>query len=217
MAIREIGSFGRDSSSAQARADNREPELIRKAKNGDVRAFNELVRMYQPLAYRVAYRVLGDVDAASDATQDAFTLAYRNIQTLRGDSLRGWLLRIVTNTCYQQLRKKRRQHEISLDGFGDNPDQPSMDLADPFTESPQDHAERRELDRLIEQGLGRLPFDQRMTLVLADIEEYSYEQVAEITQANIGTVKSRLARARGGLRDFMRGQEDILPARYRRR
>lgn len=214
MALVDFGSIGEDVVFSPVRANGVEPDLIRKAKNGDLRAFNELVRMYQHLAYRVAFRVLGDADAASDATQDALTAAYRNIRTLRGDSLRGWLLRIVTNTCYQQLRKKRRQRETSLDAFGADEEQAGMDLPDRLAESPHDHAERRELNEAIQDGLARLPFEQRVTLILADIEEYSYEQVAEITQANIGTVKSRLARGRAGLRDHLRARQVLTSAQY---
>ncbi len=190
--------------------------LVRKAQNGDMRAFNELVRAHQERAYQLAYRILGEPEAAGDATQEAFISAYRHLGGFRGGSLRAWLMRIVTNACYDQMRKKQRQRADSLDAMQGDPEKADPRLVQSALESSQDHAERRELNDLIQQGLATLPFDQRSTLILADIENYSYEQVAEITQTNIGTVKSRLARGRGSLREFLLAEQDLLPTKYRR-
>ncbi|HFD39213.1 MAG TPA: sigma-70 family RNA polymerase sigma factor, partial [Anaerolineae bacterium] len=92
-----------------------EQSLIASAQKGDVRAFNQLVLLYQSLAYNVAYRILDDAEAAADATQDAFFSAYRAMSRFRGGSFRAWLLRIVTNACYDQLRRKKRRPTQSLD------------------------------------------------------------------------------------------------------
>ena len=200
-----------------ARHLNREEQLIRDAQNGDVRAFNQLVRAHQERVYRLAYRILGDPEAAGDATQEAFVSAYRHLSAFRGGSLNAWLMRIATNACYDQLRKKRRERADSLDALLGDPEKVAPHLAHTALESPQDLVERRELNDLIRQGLARLPFEQRVTLVLADVENYTYEQVAEITQANLGTVKSRLARGRGALREFLLAEQDLLPTKYRRR
>ena len=93
----------------------REERLIAQAKRGDPQAFDGLVLLYQGMVYNVAYRILGDKDAASDATQDAFLSAYKAMGKFRGGSFKGWLLRIVTNTCYDQLRRKKRQPTTSLE------------------------------------------------------------------------------------------------------
>jgi RNA polymerase sigma-70 factor, ECF subfamily len=192
-----------------------EQAIIHAAQHGDVAAFNQLVRAYQAQVYRTAYHVLGDAAAAEDAVQDAFVSAYKHIRSYRGGSFKGWLLRIVTNACYDQLRVKKRRPTASLDALlldADNP-APGIDPAAP--ESPQEFAERQELAATIQRGLAILPADQRMTIVFVDIEGFSYEQAADAMQTNVGTVKSRLSRARSALRDFMLAQEELLPARYR--
>jgi len=189
--------------------------FIRAAQKGDVAAFNQLVREHQTQVYRTAYRVLGDQAAAEDATQDAFVSAFKHIRAYRGGSFKAWLLRIVTNACYDQLRVKQRRPTASLDAMLADPDHPAPGADRAAPESPQEFAERQELSATIQRGLTTLPPDQRMTLVLVDIEGLSYDEVAEATGTNIGTVKSRLSRARAALRDFLMAQQELLPARYR--
>lgn len=147
-----------------------ELDMIALAQKGDVPSFNQLVRAYQSIVYHTAYRVLGDGDAASDATQDAFVNAYKNIRSFRGGSFKAWLLRIVTNTCYDQLRAKKRKPTTSLDALLVEPDNPAPGLGEAREESPHDHAERSELAYWIDKGLQTLPYDQRITLVLSDID-----------------------------------------------
>jgi RNA polymerase sigma-70 factor, ECF subfamily len=159
--------------------------------------------------------VLGDAASAQDATQDAFISAYKHLRTFRGGSFKAWLLRIVTNACYDQLRVKQRRPTASLDALLLDADNPAPGIDPVAPETPQDFAERQELGAAIQRGLAVLPADQRMTFVFVDIEGFSYEQAAEAMQTNVGTVKSRLSRARGALRDFMLAQEELLPARYR--
>lgn len=192
-----------------------EPAMIAAAQKGDVPSFNQLVRAYQSIVYHTAYRVLGDGDAASDATQDAFVNAYKNIRSFRGGSFKAWLLRIVTNTCYDQLRAKKRKPTASLDALLVDPDNPAPGLGEAREESPHDHAERSELAAWIDKGLQTLPYDQRITLVLSDIDGFAYEEIAEATNTNVGTVKSRLSRARAHMRDFLMQQQELLPTTYR--
>ncbi|MBM3128835.1 MAG: sigma-70 family RNA polymerase sigma factor [Chloroflexi bacterium] len=192
-----------------------EPTFIRAAQKGDVAAFNQLVRAYQAQVYRTAYRVLGDAASAQDATQDAFISAYKHLRAFRGGSFKAWLLRIVTNACYDQLRVKQRRPSASLDAMLLDPDNPAPGLERAASESPHDFAERQELGATIQRGLATLPNDQRMTLVLVDVEGLSYEDAADALATNVGTVKSRLSRGRAALRDFLVKQEELLPARYR--
>jgi RNA polymerase sigma-70 factor (ECF subfamily) len=192
-----------------------EKAFILAAQKGDISAFNQLVRGYQTLVYRMAYRVLGEGASAEDATQDAFISAYKHIRAYRGGSFKAWLLRIVTNACYDQLRAKQRRPSASLDAMLVDPDNPAPGADRAAPESPQEFAERQELGAAIQRGLAVLPPDQRVTLVLTDIEGFSYDEVAEATGANLGTVKSRLSRARMALRDFLMKQEELLPSRYR--
>jgi RNA polymerase sigma-70 factor (ECF subfamily) len=191
-----------------------EKALIDAARQGDVGSFNRLVLSYQSMVYNLAYRILGDRHAASDATQDALISAFKAIGKFRGGSFKSWLLRIVTNACYDQLRRKQRRPTASLD---------ALLVLDPapvqsFTtaqESPEEHAMRQELSKVIQVGIGTLPSEQRVTLVLSDIQGFSYQEIAEITDVALGTVKSRLSRARGKLRDFLLEQGELLPSRYR--
>jgi RNA polymerase sigma-70 factor, ECF subfamily len=192
-----------------------EQMFIRAAQTGDVAAFNQLVRGYQAQIYRTAFRVLGDAASAQDATQDAFISAYKHLRGFRGGSFKAWLLRIVTNACYDQLRVKQRRPSASLDAMLLDPDNPAPGLERVTTESPQDFVERQELGATIQRGLETLPHDQRVTVVLVDIEGLSYEEAADALTTNVGTVKSRLSRARAALRDFLVGQEELLPSRYR--
>jgi len=187
--------------------------LIASAQKGDLRAFNQLVLLYQSMAYNVAYRILTDPDAAADATQDAFFSAYKAMKKFRGGSFKAWLLRIVTNACYDQLRVKKRRPTSSLDGLPVESEH-SQFLRDE-SESPDEFLERQELGHFLQHGISALPIEQRAVLVLSDVQGLSYQEVAEIMDLSLGTVKSRLSRGRARLRDFLLERGELLPARYR--
>jgi RNA polymerase sigma-70 factor, ECF subfamily len=187
--------------------------FIAAAQKGDTAAFNQLVRAYQEIVYRTAFRVLGERASAEDATQEAFISAFKHIRSYRGGSFKAWLLRIVTNACYDQLRAKQRRPASSLDAADE--DHPDSDRIADRAESPEEFAERQELGSLIQRGIGALAPDQRLTVVLADVEGLSYEEIAQVTGTNVGTVKSRLSRARFELRDFLKQHPELLPAQYR--
>ena len=191
-----------------------EQRLITAAQRGHVDDFNALVRMYETRVYTLCYRMLGDGDSAADAAQDTFISAFRNIKRFRGGSFRSWILRIATNTCYDVLRARKRRPTTSLDIDEDEEDVGSpLQIAD-SSESPDDTAMRHELASAIQGCLEKLPEDQRIVLVLSDIQGLAYEEIAEVTDTNLGTVKSRLSRARSRLRTILKGEE-LLPARYR--
>ncbi len=189
--------------------------MIAAAQRGDVPAFNQLVRSYQSIVYHTAFRMLGDGEGAADATQDTFVSAFKNIQGFRGGSFKAWLLRIVTNSCYDQLRLKQRKPTASLDALLLDPDNPAPGLGEAREESPEDHAERTELADIIQKGLLTMPWEQRVTLVLSDIEGFAYDEIAQVTGTNVGTVKSRLSRGRSHLREFLLAQKELLPSAYR--
>lgn len=193
-----------------------EQALVAAAQQGDLDAFNQLVIHYQNLAYHVAYRIVTDADAAADATQDAFLRAYRAIGQYRGGSFKAWLLRIVTNACYDQLRAKKRRPTASLEALLVTDPAPGPSFVDQ-AESPEAFAERRELGQVIQAGINALPTDQRVALSLCDVAGMSYQEIAQTTQVSLGTVKSRINRARGKLRDYLLAQQELLPAQYRLR
>jgi RNA polymerase sigma-70 factor (ECF subfamily) len=192
-----------------------EQALIASARKGDVRAFNQLVLLYQSMVYNLGYRILGDPDAAADATQDAFLSAFKAMRKFRGGSFKAWLLRIVTNACYDQLRVKQRRPTSSLDDLPVEADH-TYYLHD-SAERPDEFAERQELNRVIQTGISTLPADQRMVLVLSDVQGLGYQEIAQALGLSLGTVKSRLSRGRAKLRDHLWQQGEHLPVRYRLR
>jgi len=190
--------------------------LITSAQRGNLDAFNELVLAYQDQVYNLAYRIMGDPASASDATQEAFISAFQNIKGFRGkypSSFKSWLMRIVSNACYDELRRRKRQPATSIEDF--EIDEEANPALVSETEGPEEYAEREEMARAIESGIQTLPRDQRITLVLADVQGFSYDEIAEATDAPLGTVKSRLARARAKLRDYLRERAELLPGQYR--
>jgi RNA polymerase sigma-70 factor (ECF subfamily) len=192
--------------------------LIQSAINGDLDAFNRLVLAYQQLAFNLAYRMLNDEDTAEDATQTAFISAYRNLKSYRGGSFRGWLLRMVTNTCYDELRRKQRHPTQALEPINDQ-DQQEMEspawMVDKNAPDPQDSLESAELEHAVQHCLDNLPQEFRAVVVMVDIEGLDYDEVARAVSTPLGTIKSRLARARLKLRDCLRGFGELLPSRYR--
>lgn len=193
-----------------------EEQLIQAAQQGDLDAFNRLVVSYQGLAFNVAYRLLSDDAAAEDATQDAFLSAYRHLRSFRGGSFKAWLLRIVTNGCYDELRRRQRRPQTPLEPEGPEGEEtanPSW-LADPG-EGPQALAERVELSAAIQRCLDQLETEFRAAVVLVDVQGMDYSEAALVMKRPLGTVKSRLARARTRLQACLQGFAELLPDRFR--
>lgn len=194
--------------------DQNEQALIRRAQGGDIPAFNTLVLTYQDSAYTLAYRVMDDPGSAADAVQDAFITAFQRISTYRGGSFRAWLLRITLNTCYDELRRRKRRPATPIEELpgAEMDDGPALPDASP---TPEQIVQQGELNRAIQDCISRLGEMQRAVLVLSDVEGLSYQEIAELTGANLGTVKSRLSRARLSIRDCLQGVEELLPSIYR--
>jgi RNA polymerase sigma-70 factor (ECF subfamily) len=185
-----------------------ESRRIAAAQKGDVAAFNELVVAYQELAYNVALRLVGDAETAADVTQDAFVSAFRNLGQFKGGSFRSWLLRIVTNGSYDVLRARRRHDDASLD---DLMDETGFDAPDPG-DLPETLVLRREQLVGLQAALQVVPLPQRTVLVLFDVHGLAYEEIATILNLNLGTVKSRLSRARSRLRDHLLAHPELWKA-----
>jgi RNA polymerase sigma-70 factor (ECF subfamily) len=191
-----------------------EKGLIKQAKDGDVSAFNTLVLHYQNPVYNVAYRILGDPASASDATQDTFISAYKSLGRFRGGNFKSWLMRIVTNACYDELRRRKRRRQSSLDEITDDNESSSLLISDD-SPAPEQQQGRSELVSAIERCLDTLPDSQRVAAVMCDVEGYDYNEIAQIMSVSLGTVKSRLSRARAKLRDCLQDYAELLPAQYR--
>jgi RNA polymerase sigma-70 factor (ECF subfamily) len=193
-----------------------ESGLIQAARQGDLDAFNRLVLANQDIVYSQAYRMLGDAEVAEDATQEAFISAYKHLDTYRGGSFRGWLLRIVTNACYDELRRRKRRPTVPLEPVDANEEEiesPSW-MIDPG-ELPEQAAVRKELAQAIQRCLDGLPDEFRLVVVLVDIQGLDYQEAAQAVGKPIGTVKSRLARARLRLRECLQSVWELLPSTNR--
>ena len=184
-----------------------ESTLIADAQKGDLDAFNGLVLKYQEALFNVALRIVGDEELAADATQDAFLSAFASLRSFRGGSFKAWLLRTVTNACYDELRRAKRRPSVPLEPTG--PEGETSDsspwLADPGR-SPEELMEASEIEHAIQHCLDRLPTEFRVVVVM---------EVAGAIRAPLGTVKSRLARARLRLRECLQAFEELLPSSFR--
>ena len=193
-----------------------EAALIYSAQRGSLDSFNQLVLIYQDAVYGQAYRMMGESEPAQDAAQDAFISAYRSLGSYRGGSFKAWLLRIVTNACYDELRRRKRHPTTSLEPLDSDDEEIESPrwLADQG-ESPEEETERNELGDAIQRCLDNLPVEFRAVVVLVDIQGMDYGEAAEVVGKPVGTVKSRLARARMRLRDCLQGVWELLPAKFR--
>lgn len=193
-----------------------EQALIHDAQQGNLDAFNALVLHYQDSVFNTALRILSDEDVAADVTQDAFISAFKSIASFRGGSFKAWLMRTVTNACYDELRRRKRRPTTPLEPEtedGEEMDTPRW-LADPAM-TPDQKAEANELEHAIQHCLDALPLEFKTVVVMADIQGMDYTEVAGAIRVPLGTIKSRLARARLRLRECLQGFAELLPANYR--
>ena len=180
--------------------------LLARAREGDLDAFNDLVVVYQDLLYALVVRMVPDRDQASDAVQEAFFSAYRNMEGFRGGSVRSWLSRIAINAAMDAQRLKKRRPADPYPELEDDTWQPPADpSADPVTTSLA--AERH---RALNRALAQITDDQRTAIVLYDVEGYDYAEIAELTRVSVGTVKSRIHRGRLAMRGLLSDRMDLF-------
>lgn len=193
-----------------------EQGLIQDARKGDLDAFNGLVFHYQDMVYNVAYRIMGEHGAAGDAAQEAFISAYQKLGQYRGGSFKAWLLRIVSNCCYDELRRRKRQPVTPLKPEledGDLMEDPAWIEDD--SANPEDLTEQTELQEAIQRCINKLEEKFKTILVLVDVEGLDYETASEAASVPLGTVKSRLARARERVQECLQGFWELLPDLFR--
>ena len=192
-----------------------EQDAIRAAQQGDLESFNLLVLRYQDFLFRMAFRMLGDEDRACDAVQETCLLVFKKISSYREGSFRGWLARIITNVCDDELRRQGRHLTQSLDAKeqDDSAATPEYWLAD-FSTNPETQLEAQEFAAAIQRCLETISPQHQMILILIDIEDFSYEEAAEALNVPIGTIKSRLARARMQMKAALQFSGELLPAPY---
>jgi RNA polymerase sigma-70 factor (ECF subfamily) len=191
--------------------------LVQSAQKGDLESFNRLVLFYQDSVYNLACRILSDNDLASDAAQSTFISAYRNLSQFRGGSFKAWLMRMASNNCLDELRRQKRHPQISLEPV--NPDS-EEEFETPLwlkddNPSPESVLESKELENGIQHCLNQLPDEFKLVVLLIDVEGLDYAEASQSIQKPLGTVKSRLARARSRLQECLRGFRELLPSEFR--
>ena len=193
--------------------DPSDERLVSLTKDGNLEAFNSLVERYQAAVFTLCLRLLGERQAAEDAAQEAFISGYRAISQFHEGNVKAWLLRIASNECKDELRRRSRKDAgASLDAMLENDDGPT-EVPDPAA-GIGELLERKELGAEIQRLLMLVPFDQRQAVVLCDLYGYRYEEVAEMTGASSGTVKSRIHRGREKLRQLIEANpEQFRPER----
>ncbi|MGE5674420.1 MAG: RNA polymerase sigma factor [Mycobacterium leprae] len=188
--------------------------LVERAKRGDVQAFEQLIGQYERKVFNIAYRLTGNHEDASDVAQEAFIRAYSSLPDFRGDSsFQTWLMRIVNNACLDELRKRRRQRMTSLDeplAVDDGEMERQLAIANP-QDGPEQALERVEVQRVVQESISLLDDEYRIVVIMRDIEGYSYNEIADALAINIGTVKSRLNRARHALKEMLGDRELLTP------
>lgn len=185
---------------------NRTESLVERLKEGDEAAFEEVFRLYKDMIYGLAFRLLADKADAMDVAQDVFLTLHRKIHQFRGDcALKTWLYRVTLNQAanrnrWWKRRKKDRTISLGLDKGSDEaiPLEPGCDRPD------QDHQlYSQELQHALQDSLNALTFDQRAAVILRDVQGLTYEEIAQLLHAELGTIKSRIARGREKLRDLL--------------
>ncbi len=193
-----------------------EQGLIHDAQRGDLEAFNRLVLAYQDAIYTHAYRMLGDESAADDAAQEAFLAAYRSIKSFRGGSFRAWLFRIVTNQCYDEIRRQQRRPTTPLEPLdADDEEVESPKWIGDNSNSPEEKIDQQALREAIQHCLNHLPPEFRSVVLLVDVQGLDYAEAAQILGKPVGTIKSRLARARVRMQHCLQGFWELLPEKFR--
>lgn len=181
-----------------------ESQLIEQAKGGDSSAFEQIVQLYEKKVFNIALRMSRNHDDALDISQDVFIRVYRSLPGFKEESsFSTWLFRITTNICIDHLRKKERsQKTVSLYQQDEDGEEFELPMVDPAA-SPEQEYERRELIETFRRCVDELPPDQREIIVLRDINGMSYEEISQVLDCNLGTVKSRINRARNRLQNSL--------------
>lgn len=185
--------------------------LLKLAKEGDAGAFEKLISMHQKTVYNMAFRMLGNREDAYDAAQDVFIRVYKALPGFRQESMFStWIYRITKNVCLDIIRKNKKQNTVSIDREVDYGDGPLTMQIEDTGPSPDETAERNELVKKVREGIAKLPEQHRIIIVMRDMQNLSYEEIAKILKCPEGTVKSRINRARNALRNLIEHGKELL-------
>lgn len=188
-----------------------EVELIQRSKEGDLAAFEVLLARYENKIYSIAYRFMGNHADASDLAQEAFIKIYQGLSKFRGDSgLLTWMYHVTANVCRDELRRRQRSKVVPLEIVRVDSRQPLETVAAGMEYDPEDRAIQKELQANLQKLLDSLPDDYRLVLMMRELLGFSYEEIAEHMNCSLGTVKSRLSRAREALRKKVMANREIF-------
>lgn len=180
--------------------------LIKSAAKGDSDAFEQLIRAHEGRMYAVTLRMCGSREDAQDCMQEALLRIYRAMDSFRGQSSFGtWVYRITMNTCLDELRRRKVRQSTSLDAMLETGWAPADE-----GETPEHHSLRGEQRRAIEKAIAALPEDMRAAVVLRDVQGFSYDEIARVLEANVGTIKSRISRGREKLREALMTEPELF-------
>ncbi len=183
--------------------------LVQQSKSGNIDAFDELIKRYESKIYTVAYKFTGNHADANDLAQETFIRVYQSLPSFRGDSsFATWIYRIASNVCRDELRRQQRRKKISLDEMMSQPGG-NLSLADDGV-SPEVSLEKSELQRAVQRCLNTLSDEQRLILIMREIQELSYDEIAAALDCSLGTVKSRLNRSRQALKQKVMVDRELL-------
>lgn len=196
--------------------------LVKRSKNGDIEAFEQLIFDYQKKAYNIALRIMGNQEDAKDMCQEAFIRIYKSIEGFKEQSsFSTWMYRIITNVCLDEIRKKKRNDTVSMDNTFETQDGELHFETASEDDTPEEAFMRTEKKRAIIRAINELNEEYKTAIVLRDIQGFSYEEIANILCCSIGTVKSRINRGRNILKDKLRtvlelsSNRDVLKAEGR--
>ena len=178
--------------------------LIQKSQQGAMDAFEQLLLRYEKKVYTIAYKYMGNAEDASDLAQEALIKAYQSIGTFRGESsFATWIGRITANRCLDELRKRKRLQTTSLDEELELEEGSVQKEIASEKDTPEQHTIRQETVQYVQQKLAQMREEYRLVLVLRELEGHSYEDIAEMLNCSLGTVKSRISRARNYLKELV--------------
>ena len=182
-------------------------DLVGRARRGDPEAFTQLMMQYQVPLYNMALRMVGRPDDAADITQEAFTRAWQKLKTLREAPFKSWLFQIGANLCYDHFRRGKRVGVMPEDDQASNV--VGLGIAMP---DPQERAEASERNRLVRESIEALDPEMRLAIVLRDVNGLAYDEIAGVLGVPLGTVKSRIARARAQVQERLQRHPDYFPS-----
>lgn len=192
-----------------------EEKLIKRAQEGDVSAFEALVEEHQQRIFNLAYRMAGNPDDASDMSQEALIKIFRNIGKFKGESkFSTWIYRVATNTCLDEMKKLKRRQTYSLDSEIEMDEGGVKVEVEDTGPTPETSAETRELKGAINEAIAQLSEEHRQVIILRDINGFAYEEIAQVLSCSLGTVKSRVSRARKQLQKILLQDKELFERYY---